>query len=87
MSVWDDSGNALPCLKPAGIGQSPPAGASNLRRDWFASGERRIEVRLWYRMTDDPDTQRRTGNEPAPLLMLAVAIIPLLGVAGWLLFG
>jgi hypothetical protein len=38
-------------------------------------------------MTDDPDTEKRTGNEPAPLLILAVAIIPLLGVAAWLLFG
>jgi len=38
-------------------------------------------------MTDDPDTKSRTGNEPAPLLMVAVAIIPLLSVAAWLLFG
>jgi hypothetical protein len=26
-----------------------------------------------------------TGNEPAPLLLIAVAIIPLTAVAGWFL--
>ncbi len=33
---------------------------------------------------DDPS---RKGNEPAPLLMIAVAVIPLLGVAAWMLLG
>ena len=28
----------------------------------------------------------KTGNEPAPLLLIAVAIIPLMSVAGWFLF-
>jgi len=26
-----------------------------------------------------------TGNEPAPLLLIAVAIIPLMAMVGWLL--
>jgi hypothetical protein len=30
----------------------------------------------------EPD---RTGNEPAPLLLIAVAVIPLLAVLGWYL--
>jgi hypothetical protein len=25
------------------------------------------------------------GNEPAPLLLIGVAVVPLLGVVGWLL--
>ena len=29
----------------------------------------------------------KTGNEPAPLLLMAIAVVPLLGVAGWLIFG
>jgi len=29
----------------------------------------------------------KTGNEPAPLRLIAVAVIPLLGVAGWFIFG
>ena len=37
-------------------------------------------------MSDDnpPD---KTGNEPAPLLLIAVAVVPLLAVAGWFVFG
>lgn len=31
------------------------------------------------------DNRNRTGNEPAPLLLLAVALVPLLGVAAWLI--
>jgi len=35
-----------------------------------------------------PENPRdKTGNEPAPLLMIAVAVVPLLGVAGWFIFG
>jgi hypothetical protein len=37
-------------------------------------------------MTDEKPTDK-TGNEPAPLLLAAVAIVPLLAVAGWLFFG
>jgi hypothetical protein len=29
----------------------------------------------------------KTGNEPAPLLLAAIAIVPLLAVAGWFVFG
>jgi hypothetical protein len=29
----------------------------------------------------------KTGNEPAPLLLIAVAVIPILGIAGWFIFG
>jgi hypothetical protein len=29
----------------------------------------------------------KTGNEPAPLLFAAVAILPLLAVVGWFFFG
>jgi len=32
-------------------------------------------------------TYDKTGNAPAPLLLEAVAIVPLLAIAGWLLFG
>lgn len=27
------------------------------------------------------------GNEPAPIMLIAVAVIPLLAVAGWFIFG
>ena len=37
-------------------------------------------------MPDDKPTDK-TGNEPAPLLLVAVAIVPLLAVAGWFVFG
>jgi hypothetical protein len=33
---------------------------------------------------DRPD---RTGNEPAPVLLIAVGVIPLLALLGWFLFG
>jgi hypothetical protein len=36
-------------------------------------------------MADDEMKPRRTGNEPAPLLLLAVAVVPLLAIVGWLL--
>jgi hypothetical protein len=41
---------------------------------------------LYALMTDDkpPD---KTGNEPAPLLLAAVAIVPLLAVGAWFVFG
>ena len=35
-------------------------------------------------MTNEKD---KTGNEPAPLLLIAVATGPLLAVVGWLVFG
>jgi hypothetical protein len=37
-------------------------------------------------MTDEKPTDK-TGNEPAPLLLIVVAISPLLAIAGWLVFG
>jgi hypothetical protein len=37
-------------------------------------------------MTDEKPADK-IGNEPAPLLLAAVAIVPLLAVVGWLLFG
>jgi hypothetical protein len=37
-------------------------------------------------MADDKPSDK-TGNEPAPLLLAAVAIVPLLAVAGWFVFG
>jgi hypothetical protein len=46
----------------------------------------RAERRTYSSMTDEKPTDK-TGNEPAPLLLAAVAIVPLLAVAGWLLFG
>jgi hypothetical protein len=36
-------------------------------------------------MADEDSRSDRTGNEPAPLLMIAVAVIPLLAILGWLL--
>lgn len=36
-------------------------------------------------MTDEKPTDK-TGNEPAPLMLIAVAIVPLLAVAGWFVF-
>jgi hypothetical protein len=34
----------------------------------------------------DPDNKpERTGNEPAPLLMIAVGVVPLLAILGWFL--
>lgn len=39
-------------------------------------------------MNDDKfDDPSRKGNEPAPLLLIAVGAVPLLGVLGWWLFG
>jgi len=35
----------------------------------------------------DQEQPDKTGNEPAPLLLVAVAVIPLLAVAGWFVFG
>jgi hypothetical protein len=37
-----------------------------------------------YPPENPPD---KTGNEPAPLLLIAIAVVPLLGVAGWFIFG
>lgn len=34
---------------------------------------------------DDKREAKRTGNEPAPLLMIAVAVVPLLAIVAWLL--
>ncbi|MDF3812615.1 MULTISPECIES: hypothetical protein [Rhodopseudomonas] len=34
-------------------------------------------------MADDDLDEKRTGNEPAPLLLIAVALLPLLAVAAW----
>jgi hypothetical protein len=34
-------------------------------------------------MANDDD---REGNEPSPLLLLAVGLIPLIGVAAWFIF-
>ncbi|WP_013503762.1 MULTISPECIES: hypothetical protein [Rhodopseudomonas] len=36
-------------------------------------------------MNDDKLDAKRTGNEPAPLLLLAVALVPLIGIVAWLL--
>jgi nitrate reductase NapE component len=36
-------------------------------------------------MKDDELDDKRTGNEPAPLLLLAVALVPLLAIAAWML--
>lgn len=33
---------------------------------------------------EQPD---KTGNKPAPFVLAAVAIVPLLAVAGWFVFG
>jgi hypothetical protein len=35
----------------------------------------------------DQNPPDKTGNEPAPLLLLALAIAPLLAIAGWFFFG
>jgi hypothetical protein len=35
----------------------------------------------------DEEPTGKTGNEPAPLLLAAVAIVPLLAVVGWLVLG
>jgi hypothetical protein len=34
---------------------------------------------------DKFDSESRKGNEPAPLLLMGVALIPVLGVGGWML--
>ncbi|WP_283810850.1 hypothetical protein [Rhodopseudomonas sp. BR0C11] len=36
-------------------------------------------------MEDDKRKAKRIGNEPAPLLMIAVAVIPLIAIVAWLL--
>jgi hypothetical protein len=36
-------------------------------------------------MEDDKREAKRTGNEPAPLLMIAVAVVPLIAIVAWLL--
>ncbi|MGO3930223.1 hypothetical protein NP284_18145 [Rhodopseudomonas pseudopalustris] len=37
-------------------------------------------------MNDDKiDSATRKGNEPAPLLLIAIAVVPLLGIVAWLL--
>lgn len=36
-------------------------------------------------MEDDKREAERTGNEPAPLLMIAVAVVPLIAIVAWLL--
>uniref|UniRef100_Q07KG2 Uncharacterized protein n=1 Tax=Rhodopseudomonas palustris (strain BisA53) TaxID=316055 RepID=Q07KG2_RHOP5 len=36
-------------------------------------------------MADDESKPDRTGNEPAPLLLIGVGVIPLLAILGWLL--
>ena len=38
-------------------------------------------------MDTDERTPDNTGNEPTPLLLIAVALVPLIAVAGWFLFG
>jgi hypothetical protein len=37
-------------------------------------------------MPDEKPTDK-TGNEPAPLLLIAIAIGPLLALVGWFVFG
>jgi hypothetical protein len=37
-----------------------------------------------YPPENPPD---KTGNELTPLLLIAVAVVPFLGVAGWFIFG
>jgi hypothetical protein len=34
-------------------------------------------------MADDDTDEKRTGNEPAPWLLIAVGVLPLLAAAGW----
>jgi hypothetical protein len=36
---------------------------------------------------DETTPPNKTGNKPAPLLLVAIAIVPLLAVAGWFVFG
>jgi len=36
-------------------------------------------------MDDDKLEAKRTGNEPAPILLLVVAVAPLIAIAAWLL--
>ncbi|MFZ5737776.1 hypothetical protein BJ123_11184 [Rhodopseudomonas thermotolerans] len=40
-------------------------------------------------MEDDKLDAKRTGNEPAPILLLAIAVVPLIAIVAWLmgLFG
>ena len=40
-----------------------------------------------YALMSDENPPDKTGNEPAPLLLAAVAIVPLLAVVGWFVFG
>jgi hypothetical protein len=40
---------------------------------------------LYSAMTDQEQPDK-TGNEPAPLLLAAIAVVPLLAVVGWLVF-
>lgn len=39
----------------------------------------RIELMKFRKPNDE-------GNEPSPLIMIAIAVVPLLAVAGWFLF-
>jgi hypothetical protein len=41
----------------------------------------KLEAAMKFRKPNDE------GNEPAPIMLIAVAVIPLLAVAGWFIFG
>jgi hypothetical protein len=43
-----------------------------------------VSPRHRYRTMSTP---RNEGNDPSPLLMIAVAVVPLLGIVGWWIFG
>jgi hypothetical protein len=59
------------------------------RRDLHEPGERRWSLALKDVMEDDKLDAKRTGNEPAPILLLAIAVVPLIAIVAWLmgLFG
>jgi hypothetical protein len=47
--------------------------------------ERESSAVLYSPMTDQEQPDK-TGNEPAPLLLAAIAVVPLLAVVGWFVF-
>lgn len=74
-------------LRPAGdrhfhVGQPRPGPPPVLHR--YPGWEDSFIMKNEYPPENPPD---KIGNEPAPLLLMAVAVVPLLGVAGWLIFG
>lgn len=49
----------------------------------MAPGNDIVDRDLFKMENDQSDQFPEKGGEPTPLLLIAVAVVPLLGVAGW----